>query len=287
MRVMTWNLWWRFDGRHQTTVGEPATSVADITGQPPPAGDWRRRQHRIISTLDAVRPDIIGLQEVWATADGTQAQILAQHLGMHSAFGAPSLPPPPRPPMSSDHEGVDLGVAVLSRWPIADVRQHRLPARHDAGAVALAVIVDHPDGPLHAVVSCVDWELDLAALRLAQTRTLAALLTDPSRDGPLPVLLMADLNAPPSTPEIRALTDVMVDAWIAGGGAADAGHTLRSDNPLAPREAWQIDHRIDYIMARPGTPERPVTVERAFVAGDPHDGLPPSDHSAVVADFGL
>lgn len=80
----------------------------------------------------------------------------------------------------------------------------------------------------------------------------------------------------------------MVDAWVAGGEAADAGHTLSTSNPLAPRAASHlIDQRIDYVLARPGTPERPVVVERAFVAGGPQDGLHPSDHYAVVADFRL
>jgi endonuclease/exonuclease/phosphatase family metal-dependent hydrolase len=136
------------------------------------------------------------------------------------------------------------------------------------------------------VASCIDWEREFAAQRLRQTRALAALLTDPARDGPLPVLLTADLNAPPATPEIRALTDVVVDAWVAAG--AGEGHTLRSANPQAPRGAWWLlDQRIDYVLARAGTPARPVVVERAFVAGDPGDGRAPSDHDAVVADFRL
>jgi endonuclease/exonuclease/phosphatase family metal-dependent hydrolase len=261
MRVMTWNLWWRF------------------------GDDWRERGRGILSTLEAVRPDIAGLQEVWATAETSQAELLAGQLGMHSAFAAPSLPPPPRPPESPDQAGVDVGVAVLSRWPILDVQQHRLASRHRDEVVALAVVVDHPHGPLHVVASCVDWEPEFAAQRLAQTRALAALLTDPSRDGPLPAFLTADLNAPPTTPEIQALTDVMVDAWVAARGTADAGHTLSTGNPLAPRAAWQIDQRIDYVLARPGRPQHPVVVEQAFVAGDPQDGLHPSDHYAVVADF--
>jgi endonuclease/exonuclease/phosphatase family metal-dependent hydrolase len=264
MRVMTWNLLWRF------------------------GDDWRARGHGILSTLQDLRPDIAGLQEVWATAEATQAAVLADRLGMHAAFGAPSLPPPPRPPEWPDQAGVEVGVAVLSRWPVLEVQRHRLPSRHRPEVVALAVVVDHPTGPLHVVATCIDWEREFAAQRLAQTRALAALLTDPSRAGPLPAFLTADLNAPPGTPEIRALTDVMVDAWVAAGGAADAGHTLSASNPLAPRAAWWlIDQRIDYVLARPGTPAHPVVVEQAFLAGDPHDGLHPSDHFAVVADFRL
>jgi endonuclease/exonuclease/phosphatase family metal-dependent hydrolase len=264
MRVVSWNLWWRF-------------------------GDaWRERGRGILSTLETLRPDIAGLQEVWGDAATNHADQLAERLGMHAAFAAPSLPPPPDPPERPDQAGLEVGVAVLSRWPILEVRRHRLPSRHRPEIVALEAVVDHPGGPLHVVASCIDWEREYAAQRLAQTRALAALLTDPARDGPLPVLLTADLNAPPATPEIRALTDVLVDAWVAAGGATDAGHTLRSANPLAPRGAWWLlDQRIDYVLARAGTPARPVVVERASVAGEPRAGLHPSDHDAVVADFRL
>jgi endonuclease/exonuclease/phosphatase family metal-dependent hydrolase len=261
LRVMTWNLWWRF-------------------------GDaWRERGRGILSTLEALRPDIAGLQEVWATAETTQAQLLAEQLGMHAAFGTPSLPPPPRPPERPDQAGVEAGVAVLSRWPIRHVQQHRLPSRHRPEIVALTAVLDHPGGPLHVVVSCLDWEPEPAAQPLDQTRALAALVTDPSRDGPLPVLLTADLNAPPTTPKIQVLTEVMVDAWVAANGAADPGHTMSSSNPLAPREAGPlIDQRIDYVLARPGAPAHPLVVSQAFLAGGPQDGRYPSDHYAVVAD---
>lgn len=89
---------------------------------------------------------------------------------------------------------------------------------------------------------------------LAQTRALAALLLDPVLDGPLPVVLAADLNAPPDSPEMEALTEAMVDTRVAGGGDPTAV-TLSTANPFAPREARrQIDRRIDYVLARPGPP---------------------------------
>jgi hypothetical protein len=66
---------------------------------------------------------------------------------------------------------------------------------------------------------------------VGQTRSLAALLTDPSRDGPLPVLVTADLKAPPATPKIQVLAEVMAAAW-AVKGTADPGHTISGSNPL-------------------------------------------------------
>ena len=275
MRVMSWNLWWRFDCRHQVTVGTP----------PQGADRWQARERGIVSTLQAVQPDIAGFQEVWATAETTQADRLAERLGMHAAFGAPSLPATPEPPHEPDHAGVEVGVAVLSRWPIVEVQQVPLPSGHRPNIVALAVAVDHPGGPLHVVASCIDWEAHLAEQRGAQTRVLARLLTDLSSDGP--ALLTADLNAPPTAPEVQVLTEVTVDSWTAAGGTADGGHTLTSRNPLAPREAWQLDQRIDYVLVRPAPSERAMVVEQAFLAGEAHDGVHASDHYAVVADVRL
>jgi endonuclease/exonuclease/phosphatase family metal-dependent hydrolase len=263
MRVLTWNVLWR----------------AEET--------WLERQHRqrgIVSALDLVRPDVAGLQEVWSTREQTQSQLLADELGLYTAYGAPSLPPPPAPE-DPGRASVEIGVAVLSRWPILEVRRHPMPSGHRPEIVSLAVVIDHPHGPLHMVVSCIDWERGFGARRIAQTRTLAGLLTEPYRDGPLPVVLTADLNAPPTTPEIRVLTDVMVDAWEVAGPAEDPGHTLSTENPLAPRAAWQLDERIDYVLARPGKPGNPVVVERVSLVGHPYDGRHPSDHCGVVADL--
>lgn len=265
LRAVSWNVWWRF------------------------GGDWREREPAIVRRLQDLQPDVVGLQEVWATRSTTQADVVADQLGMHAAFAAPSLPPPPDPPETPDQAGVALGVGVLSRWPLADVRRHRLPAAHRSDPpVALHATIAHPAGPLHVIVSCVEWEPEFADDHLAQTRALTDLLMDPSLDGALPVLLLADLNAPPESDEVAALLEVMTDTWIAGSGPADAV-TLSSHNPRAPLEARrQIDQRIDYVLTRPGTADLPpVTVTRALTLHEPIDGVHPSDHSPVVADLRL
>jgi endonuclease/exonuclease/phosphatase family metal-dependent hydrolase len=262
MRVVSWNLWWRF-GDH-----------------------WRERQDGILATLEALQPDVAGLQEVWVGEGTSQAELLGEQLAMYHAVATPSLPPPPSPPEAPDQQGIKVGVAVLSRWPIRAVRWHRLPATHRDPPVALLVTVDHPAGPLHVATSCVEWEPEFADDHVAQARALANLLADPALDGPLPVLLAADLNAAPETPPARALLDDgLVDTWVAGHGDPGAA-TLSSANPFAPRAArQQIDRRIDYVLARPGTAGQAVPVQRAFVAGGPDDRLPPSDHQAVVTDL--
>jgi hypothetical protein len=84
MRVLTWNLLWRF-------------------GQ-----DWPARGQGIAATLEAIRPD---------------------------------------------QAGVEVGVAVLSRWPVLEVHRHRLPSRRRPEIVALEVVADHPQGPLRLVTT--------------------------------------------------------------------------------------------------------------------------------------
>jgi endonuclease/exonuclease/phosphatase family metal-dependent hydrolase len=261
---MTWNVWWRF------------------------GGNWGEREFGIRSTLAEHRPDVVGLQETWAGDGTSQARVLADALGMDAAFAPTSLPPAPDPVETPDQRGIAVGIGLLSRWPIIATEVHDLPNDERGGRppTALLATLDHPDGPLHAVVSCTEWEPRYAGDHRAQCRALAALVTEPRFDGALPVLLVGDLNAAPDQPEMRPLLDVLVDTWAAGGGDPGAV-TLDSAVPFAPLEATkQIDRRIDHILARPGRSDGDVTVRRAFLAGDrPVDGLFPSDHYAVAVDL--
>lgn len=258
MRVMTWNIWWRFGDR------------------------WRERHDAILATLAASRPDIVGLQEVWGTGPGANdARDLADKLGMHAVFAAPSLPPPPP---GAQAGGGEVGIALLSRWPVASVDRHRFRSAHRPEEIATIVaVVDHPAGPLHVLVSCLDWEPGSTGPRRAQIRELTGMLHDPSRDGDLPVVLLADFNTSPDTPEMRDLTGTAVDAWaVAGTGP---GITMSTTNPFTDAGEWQRNHRIDYVIVRPGRPGDAVHVERAELAGDVVDGVYPSDHFAVMADL--
>lgn len=263
IRVMTWNVLWRFGER------------------------WGDRQPAIRSTIAQQKPDVIGLQETWVSATTSQAAELGAALGMHAASAVPSLPPPPDPPEAPDQEGYEVGIAVLSRWPIVDAQEHLLSSGHRPAIVALAVTVDHPTGRLHAVNVCLDWERRFEAHRLNQARALVELATDPAWDGLLPVFLLGDMNAPPDAPGVKYLSDALTDTWTSAATRTpdDGGITLRSRNALAPLGAWQIDQRIDYIFARAGASDQPLFVDRAAViVGGPPD-LPASDHDAVAVDI--
>jgi endonuclease/exonuclease/phosphatase family metal-dependent hydrolase len=263
VRAMTWNIWWRFGPR------------------------WRDRQPGIRATLERLRPDVVALQEVWSGDGTTQADELADALRMHAVFAGPSYPPAPTDPGMADWAGAELGIAVLSRWPILDHAAVVMPARHRGwDPVALTARVDHPAGPLPIVAACLDYGVPYTDDRIAQGAFVADLATDPRFDGPCPVLLMGDLNAAVESPVLRPVREVLTDAWTAGHGAPGAV-TLPSTHPSAPLEAGpeMVDQRIDHIFFRPGREDQRVLVEAVRLAGEPVGGVYPSDHRAVVADL--
>lgn len=259
---MTWNVWWRF------------------------GPDWRARQPLILDTLRRTEADVIGLQEAWGTSEADQASELGAALGMHSVFAYPSLPPEPEPPETADQEGVVVGLGLISRWPIRSVQRRRLPSRHRPfQPLAIDAIIDHPAGPLRVINACFEWERAFDADRLDQANCIAGLAAEPPEDGPTPTAVIGDLNAAPGSQIYETLRGHLIDAWQAGGGAADAV-TLSSTHPSAPTEVVElIDQRIDHIFFRPARLESDVRVTKARLAGDQETGGQlPSDHRAVVCD---
>jgi endonuclease/exonuclease/phosphatase family metal-dependent hydrolase len=265
VRLMTWNVWWRFGAQ------------------------WRERQVGIASTIAAQQPDIVGLQEAWVGRGSSQAEVLAAPLRMYSVFAGPSLPDLPAEPESPDHVDVDLGIAVLSRWPVRHSWVHALPTSRAVAPVALVTAVEHPGGLLYVVCTCIEHHAHLADDHVAQARELARLVSDlGAHGGELPVVLLGDLNAGPDGPEIRALTEEMVDAWeVADQARPDVdGITLSSAVPFAPLGAVkQLDRRIDYVLFRPSQEGASPSVSQAYVVTDTVNDLHPSDHYAVVADL--
>ena len=91
MRVMTWNLWWRF-------------------------GPFEQRLPAIIDTMRQVDADVLCLQEVWSNDERDVADEIAAALGMHAVRTDPVL-----------WNGESFGNAILSRAPLRRVEL----LRHD------------------------------------------------------------------------------------------------------------------------------------------------------------
>ena len=265
VRVLTWNLWWRF-------------------------GPWESRRPAIAATLARLDADVICLQEVWDDGTTCFAAELADGLGYHHAYGA-----------RLEIDGVRFGNAVLSRWPITDHEVLPLPADSTVEELRTCVRadIDGPRGPLQVFSTHLNWRFDQSATRQEQVRALChfVVASRPSAGRPFPPVLCGDFNADPDSDEIRLLNGraatpedrlVFHDAWEVAGQASSSsatGATWTNDNPYA-RLDLEPDRRIDYIFA--GWPKGGGAghVTSCRVEGlEPVGDVVPSDHLAVLAEL--
>ncbi len=198
LRVLTWNLWWRF-------------------------GPWERRREAISAVLEDLRPDICGLQEVWSVPDENFAASLARDLGMHWTW-VPS-PAPQEWQRRIEDQTVEIGNAVLSRWPIIDRKDLRLPAEDvpDEGRTALYALLDAPGGNVPFFTTQLNSAPDQSAIRRGQVVALARFVAEHATPG-FPPVVTGDFNAEPDSDEARLLGghktapvvpgQVLVDAWL-------------------------------------------------------------------------
>ena len=263
LRVMTWNLWWRF-------------------------GDYDLRQRAIRHAITQVDPDIVCLQEVWCDETRDQATELAAALDMHVARTDPVF-----------FHGESFGNAVMSRWPMTRIASESLPTADDESRFRriVAASVDTPWGSWPIASTHFDHRFDQSADRQAQARRLLERGLEWRGDSTtgLPLIIGADLNAVPTTDEIRMLTGrrsgvpgiVYSDTWEHVGDGT--GHTWRAANPHSKDSSWP-DRRLDYLLvswprAKPvGNPLRAwlTAIEPVDVGGTT---VWASDHAAVVAEF--
>ncbi|MEU1512047.1 endonuclease/exonuclease/phosphatase family protein [Streptomyces sp. NPDC005811] len=261
MRVVTWNLWWRF-------------------------GPWRERQKAILAVLRDLRPDVVGLQEVWAAADGENlAQWLAADLGLHCAWAPSPLPERWRRRIE-DSDGVDIGNAVLSRWPVTEQRTLLLPAPAELadGRAALHARLATPSYDIPFFTVHLTSAPGASAVRCEQVGALADFVSSRAGDTPHPPVVTGDFNARPDSDEVRLLTGLQ-DAWSHADPSAPSA-TWTPENPYAAR-LLEPPSRIDYIHVGPPGPSgegRVLDIRRAGLA--PLDGVWPTDHAAVVAELG-
>ncbi len=269
MRVMTWNVWWRF-------------------------GEWEQRREAILAELRRRRPDVVGLQEVWQADGENLAGWLAERLGMHWAWAEWERPERWHARLGAE---VGIGVAVLSRWPVLERAVVPLPGAEgaDDGRLALHALVDAPEHPVPFFTAHLEPAPDASALRCRQVAALAGFIAEHREASAFPPVSTGDFNAWPDSDEVRMFGGyktapplpghVMVDAW---GEYAD---------PSAPSATWDMANpqvaagggpniRIDYVhvgLPGPGGLGRVRAVERAGTA--PIGGVWPSDHMAVLTDL--
>lgn len=149
IKVMTWNVWWRF-------------------------GPWQERAPLIDAVIEAEDPDILCLQEVWDTSDANQAARVAEARGYDFAF-EPVLP----------IDGVTWGMAILSRWPIVETEGLKLVSMpSDDGSRdcrAMRVCVEGPRAEIDVFNTHLSWRPEEGAIRQKQVADLCRFVESTSK----------------------------------------------------------------------------------------------------------
>ncbi|PKV89358.1 endonuclease/exonuclease/phosphatase family metal-dependent hydrolase [Streptomyces sp. TLI_146] len=201
--------------------------------------------------------DVIGLQEVDRHYDTRsdfvdQAAWLAQRLGMHVVYGANLSLDPPRPGAPRRQ----YGTAILSRFPVVEAHNTRLPRPREGEQRGLLEADINVDGTAVRVLTT-HLEHTSQTERLAQAEAINGVIEDSSR----PTVLVGDLNATPGTREVGVLTRHLGDAWRAAGEGA--GYTFDARSP---------HKRIDYVLTSSGIAARQAEV----IDSEASDHLPVS-----------
>lgn len=218
---------------------------------------WNERALLLAERIDKLRPEVVGLQEVHGVGAATQAHELVAKLDGYRVHFAPGR----------RREAADEGIALLLR---SDARAHapflltldstdRFDGQNQR--VALAVTLDHPEGPVDIFVT------HLSLSRDARTRTANELLEFIDRvhleSKSVGAVLCGDLNADPQEPAVALLESRLTDVWRKTHGK-DRGGTWPAVFPF---------RRLDYVFTR-----------GAIVAEEcdrvPYSG---SDHLGVLA----
>ena len=205
MRILSWNLWWRY-------------------------GPWEQRREAIAATLAEVQPDVCGLQEVWGGPGENLAAELAGRLGMHWRWGAAAKA------RDAGGEELSMGNAVLSRWPIAAHAQASLTADGLTGEskVAVHARIEAPGGALPFVTTHLTYGPGLSHVRTEQVRKLAEFVAEHAADCAYPPVVTGDLNAEPASDELRLLGGLLATPAVDGLVLLDAWRYADPGDPDSP-----------------------------------------------------
>jgi endonuclease/exonuclease/phosphatase family metal-dependent hydrolase len=237
---------------------------------------------QIADAIRAAGADIVAVQEVdvhWSERSSwaDQAAELGAMLEMNVRFGPIySLPGERRAGAAMSVDTVverdvpprEFGLAILSRHPIIEFRNHVIPRLSTQSNEVeprplpgfLEVVVRVHGVHIHVFNTHLDYRSD-PRVRAAQVAAMLPFLPEQS----LPVILMGDLNAPPHAEELAPLFARLNDA---GRRDREPGHTYPAAAP---------ERRIDYVLYsdRFGFRAAGVMDTRA------------SDHLPVIADLVL
>ncbi|SKB75937.1 endonuclease/exonuclease/phosphatase family protein [Daejeonella lutea] len=171
------------------------------------------------------KADIVGLQEVDSvcrrSGNVDQMKFLAEATGMYYAYARHFA-----------FDGGSYGIGILSKFPLSDVKDHRIILTSDgksAAATRALLTAKIARGKAEILFATVHMDYRDSNSRLAQSGELVKLLGAVKS----PVILTGDFNAEPGTAEIIALKSILID-------------TGKDDDLSFP--AVKPVKKIDYVM---------------------------------------
>jgi endonuclease/exonuclease/phosphatase family metal-dependent hydrolase len=249
-------------------------------------GPWEERLAVIREGLRELSPDLVGLQEVIDANGRTQAEDIAEGLGLATAYGM----------AHSYGGGVSLGNAALSRWPIAATRLFPLPAGGtDERRSMLLAEIDSPHGKIPFFVTHLNWKQHESVVREQQVLEVADRVKAEAPIDGLPPILVGDFNAQPEASEVRFLKGLQslegksvyfADCFEQCG--AGSGVTFDSTRNQFAEQYHEFPRRIDYVFVRgPDTLVRGKPLSARVVFDEPKNGVFASDHFGVLAEISI
>lgn len=247
-------------------------------------GPWDERLAVIREGIRAMSPDLVGLQEVIEIPGHTQADTIAEGLGYHTAYGL----------ANPYGEGVSLGNAALSRWPIRTRQVFPLPnGGTDENRSMLFAEIDSPHGLLPFFVTHLNWKLHEGVVREEQVQEVAARVKACAPIEGLPPILTGDFNAQPDASEIRFLRGLQslggksvyfADCFEQCGEGP--GVTFDGVRNTFAEQYHEHPRRIDYVFVRgPDSDVRGKPRSAKVVFDEPRGGVFASDHFGVLAEI--
>jgi endonuclease/exonuclease/phosphatase family metal-dependent hydrolase len=217
---------------------------------------------RTVRVILDEKADLIGLQEVDRGVRRTDRRDLPAELA-HLSGKAIAFE------KNHPHQGGEYGNAILTRFPMREVRNTHLPmvdATEQRGVIQ-AVVNVHGQEILFLNTHIAHRRVGEPE-RLASIAEFARILGENSAGPNLPVIFVGDFNAEPGSATHKLMAELMIDVWpLVGEGS---GATIPVDKPL---------RRIDYVWVSRDAPFSPV---RAWVPS-----TDASDHLPVMVEFVL
>lgn len=250
-----------------------------------------------VKQLEALEPDIIGMQEV-RPLDGRSGRTTADHIA--DALGMTSVYEVSLEWDDDDffdgHPGGQEGLAILSRYPIAEHRVKELPfVRATERRILLSARIDVDGVDLWFHTTHLHYRLDDGLAREAQVLAIDERI---KAIGENPQILCGDFNSIPDSDEMRYLRGLTTldgrrthyqDAYLRTHPAdGPAGYTWCAQNPQTRAlRSLDINRRIDYIYVTTRRKDGRGTIHGAGVVLTDRDDDQScaSDHYGVMADI--